>query len=54
MVPFYESQDWQVIEGPVLIQQPGGELNSPLEVMVLPFDGYSWPAGEVRLNSFPW
>ena len=54
LVSFYESQQWQVIEGPVLIQQPDGEIKSPLEVMVRPFGGYLWPEGEVRLNSFPW
>jgi GNAT superfamily N-acetyltransferase len=54
MVPFYELQGWQVVNQPVLIEQPDGEINSPLEVMVLPLGGRPWPDGKVKLNSFPW
>jgi len=54
MVPFYESQGWQVVNQPVLIEQPDGEINSPLEVMVLPLGGRPWPDGRVKLDSFPW
>lgn len=53
-VAFYESQGWQLLAEQVLIQQPQGEMASPLEVMVLPMRGYHWPVGEVKLNSFPW
>ena len=53
-VPFYESQGWQVVEQTVFIEQPSGQIVSPLEVMVLPLDGRPWPDGEVELNSFPW
>lgn len=53
-VPFYESQGWQLVEQPVLIEQPRCEIISPLEVMVLPFAGHPWPNGNVKLNSFPW
>lgn len=53
-VPYYESQGWQVIERPVMIIQPAGEIVSPLEVMVLPFGKSSWPDVEVHLKSFPW
>ena len=52
-VPYYESQRWQVVHQPVLIQQASGEITSPLEVMVLPLAG-PWPAGKIELNSFPW
>ena len=54
MVPFYASQGWQVVEQTVLIDQPSGQIASPLQVMVLPLDGRPWPDGEVKLNSFPW
>ena len=53
LVPYYEALRWQVVEEPVVIKQPAGEITSPLEVMVLPFGG-SWPEGKVELNSFPW
>ena len=53
-VPFYESLGWQLVSHSVLVQQPSGEIVSPLEVMVLPLGGRAWPGGEVRLNSFPW
>ncbi len=53
-VPYYESQGWQVIDGPVMVEQPSGGIVSPLEVMVLPLSKASWPDGEVQLNSFPW
>jgi GNAT superfamily N-acetyltransferase len=54
MVPYYESQGWRLVEQPVLIEQPHGEISSPLEVMVLPFAGHPWPKGDIKLNSFPW
>lgn len=54
MVPFYQSQGWQLVEQPVLIEQPSREIASPLRVMVLPFGGQSWPDGKIKLNSFPW
>ncbi|HLN97396.1 MAG TPA: GNAT family N-acetyltransferase [Pyrinomonadaceae bacterium] len=53
-VPYYQSMGWQLIDGPVVIEQPSGELISPLQVMVLPIGKQQWPQGEVRLNSFPW
>jgi GNAT superfamily N-acetyltransferase len=53
-VSYYESQGWQVLKSPVTIRQPGGEVVSPLEVMVLPLARSSWPDSEVHLNSFPW
>jgi GNAT superfamily N-acetyltransferase len=53
-VPFYESLGWRLVSHPVLIQQPSGEIVSPLEVMVLPRGGHVWPDGEIRLNSSPW
>jgi GNAT superfamily N-acetyltransferase len=53
-VPFYESQGWRLVNDPVLIQQPSGEMLAPLEVMILPIGERIWPEGEVKLNSFPW
>lgn len=53
-IAFYESQGWLLIRRPVMVEQPQGEIVSPLEVMVLPLGGYCWPDGDVRLMSFPW
>lgn len=54
LVAFYQRLGWQLVEGPVEIEQPGGPVESSMNVMVLPCDGRAWPAGEVRLQSFPW
>jgi len=54
MVRYYESLGWQVLESPVVIDQPSGKIASPLLVMVLPFGGMKWPPGSVELQSFPW
>jgi predicted GNAT family N-acyltransferase len=54
MVPFYESLGWQAVESLVMIDQAGGKIVSPLQVMVLPFGKRAWPAGIVELQSRPW
>lgn len=54
LVPFYERLGWQTISGPVLVQQSGGNVESPVESMVLPLRGGSWPPGRVELQSLPW
>ena len=52
--PFYERQNWQLIQDPVEFDQPSGKMFSPLNVMVLPCADRSWPAGAVDLCSLPW
>jgi GNAT superfamily N-acetyltransferase len=52
-IPLYQSLGWQLLSAPVVIQQPDGDRESPLKVMVLPF-GKPWPEGKVELNSLPW
>ena len=54
MVAYYEGLGWQVVESPVIIEQPSGKIASPLQVMVLPFGEVCWPAGSVDLQSLPW
>lgn len=54
MVAYYESLGWQLVEAPVVVEQPSGNVNSPLPVMVLPCRGGAWSAGEVELRSRPW
>jgi GNAT superfamily N-acetyltransferase len=56
MVPFYESMGWKLIEGVVLIEQPSGEMESPIPAMVYPLRGNDteWPPGEVKIGGLPW
>jgi GNAT superfamily N-acetyltransferase len=53
-VPFYERLGWQHIHDTVVFQQPEGNKNSPMPVMVLPCTDQHWPAGVVDLQSLPW
>jgi aminoglycoside 2'-N-acetyltransferase I len=52
--PFYERQNWQLLQEPVEFDQPSGKMISPLNVMVLPCTGERWPAGAIYLDSLPW
>lgn len=54
MVTYYGALGWQLLPEKVIIDQPSGKIVSPLEVMVLPCRGQSWPNGEVELKSLPW
>jgi len=54
MVSYYESLGWKTVESQVIIEQPSGEIASPMPVMVLPFGKTFWPQGLVQLQSLPW
>jgi GNAT superfamily N-acetyltransferase len=54
MIPYYSALGWQVVESPVMIEQPNGKIASPLPVMVLPFRELRWPPGTIELGSLPW
>ena len=54
LVEFYQRLQWQSVPDPVEIEQPGGPVSSPMNVMILPCREEAWPAGPVRLNSLPW
>jgi predicted N-acetyltransferase YhbS len=54
LVPFYEKIGWRRLEPPVLIEQAGGEIAAPTEVMVLRLGSRDWPPGAVRTRSLPW
>jgi GNAT superfamily N-acetyltransferase len=53
-VRFYERMGWQVLTSPVLVEQPGGEIEAPVYSMVLPLHGEPWPQGPVRTQSLLW
>jgi len=54
LVPFYERLGWRKVQETVEIEQPAGAIHSPMNVMILPCRAETWPAGPVKLNSFPW
>jgi len=54
LMPYYGRLGWQEVGDQVIIQQPAGEIVSPMCVMVLPFGGREWPAGSIELRSLPW
>jgi GNAT superfamily N-acetyltransferase len=54
MVAYYQRLGWQLAVQDVIIDQPGGRIPSPLEVMILPFTEGTWPDGVVELGSLLW
>ncbi|MDA0660723.1 MAG: GNAT family N-acetyltransferase [Planctomycetota bacterium] len=53
LVPFYQASGWRKINEVVLIEQPLGQIESPVGCMVREY-GDSWPVGPVTLHSWPW
>ena len=54
MVPYYSRLGWQVVPGPLLVEQPQGKIIFPTTTMVLPLTGKPWPAGTIDLCGLPW
>jgi GNAT superfamily N-acetyltransferase len=54
LVPFYEYAGWQLVDGPVLIEQPQATMLSPLAVMVLPWSERLRGITRIDLRSLPW
>jgi GNAT superfamily N-acetyltransferase len=53
-VPLYRSLGWSVIPDRTIYDQPEGPTVCPVNIMVKPFRGIPWPAGEVNLKGLPW
>ncbi|MEK2472718.1 GNAT family N-acetyltransferase [Streptomyces noursei] len=54
LVPLYQRLGWQPVPQDVQVEQPEGPVVMPLRTMWTPLrPGVNWPAGEVRLRSFP-
>ena len=51
---YYEALGWQGTNSSVTIEQPGGQLVSPLRVMVLPLMERRWSDESIELQSLPW
>ena len=54
MIPFYHRLGWQVVEGPLMFDQPGGKVVFDDVTMVLPCAGENWPEGTIDLCGLPW
>jgi GNAT superfamily N-acetyltransferase len=54
MNKYYENLGWRRIEEAVMIEQPGGVIESPMGVMILPLGDGKWQKGTIELRSPPW
>jgi GNAT superfamily N-acetyltransferase len=54
MIPFYSHLGWQVVEGPLVFDQPGGKVTFDEVTMVLPCTKQEWPQGTIDLCGLPW
>jgi GNAT superfamily N-acetyltransferase len=52
--PFYERLGFEALSDPVTIEQPRGNVVSPLVVMVKPLGPDPWPGGPVDVRGKPW
>lgn len=52
--PYYARLGWQVVAGPLLIDQPKGKCVMPAIIMVLPCREMLWPPGTIDLCGLPW
>jgi aminoglycoside 2'-N-acetyltransferase I len=51
---FYAGLGWQVVKGPLLIDQPSGKMALEAVIMVLPCAQQTWPEGIIDLCGLPW
>ncbi len=51
---YYGRLGWQQVAGPLLVDQPGGQVLLPAQIMVLPLVGRPWPPGLIDLCGLPW
>jgi GNAT superfamily N-acetyltransferase len=54
VVPFYRDLGWQVVDGPVLFDQPRGKTTWPNLAMIWSCQGEAWPEGTIDLCGLPW
>ena len=54
MAGYYGRLGWQVVPGPLWIDQPQGKVQMPATIMVLPLHLPAWPAGPIDLCGLPW
>lgn len=54
LVPFYQSQGWQIANNPVFVKQPSGQIRFTIQMMVWQTKSKTWPEGTIRIDSLPW
>jgi aminoglycoside 2'-N-acetyltransferase I len=54
LIPYYGRLGWQVVPGPMLIDQPSGKVQYTNTIMVLPVGRSDWPQGTLDLCGRPW
>jgi len=54
LVPYYGKLGWRVVEGPMLIEQSGGQVTCSAPIMILPVCKSEWPQGVIDLCGKPW
>jgi len=54
LLPYYARFGWQAVEGPLLVDQPGGKISLDHIHMILPCASDLWPAGTLDLCGLPW
>ena len=53
VISFYERLGWQLVEGPLVFDQPAGKATWEHHTMVLPCAGETWPSGVIDLCGLP-
>jgi predicted GNAT family N-acyltransferase len=53
VLSFYEERGWQLVEGPLVFDQPAGKVTWEHQTMVLPCAGETWPPGVIDLCGLP-
>jgi len=51
---YYAKFGWQVVEGPLWVDQPQGKVILKAVTMILPCKKTDWPDGEIDLCGLPW
>jgi predicted GNAT family N-acyltransferase len=54
LVPYYQSLGWKIVNNPVYVLQPSGQVKFPNQLMVFTAEGKKWPEGIIEISSLPW
>jgi len=51
---FYVGLGWQIVKGPLMVDQPSGKVELKAVTMILPCTQENWPDGVIDLCGLPW